>query len=256
MNTSAIDESKLAGIVLRKSGHDTQGAGMCLMEAVVYVAGGPAWVSTLLVRMGRILNNNLPDDLRQLLLPVIPDLPGTVDDGLDLERSYMALDWLVRVHLPTWLDLSEACREVAEEVRQVGRIVDMASAERAVPVVRKARQAARDAAEATAKNAAARYAARSAVWVSRDAAGAAVWAALYAMNTMNVMNTMNTMNIVNAASALNDVDAARAAARDVACVAVTGGTTDTLRPVVKALHISAIELFTRMARLGHEQPTT
>jgi hypothetical protein len=262
VNTPAIDESKLAGIVLRKGLHKTPEEGMCLMEVVAYVTGEehtdrPACVAKLLGEMGRILNDTLPDDLRQLLIPVIPGLPGTAGDGLDLERSYRALDWLIRVCLPAWLDLSPACREVAEELRRVDRIVDTASAERAVPVVLQAQQTAaalNDSAGAATWDAAwtsvawdaadAVHASGVAMWVTARAASDAVWAAAW-----------------DAVDAVDVADAARAAAKDAAIAgawrAATGeaardaaAATDALQPVVKALQISAIELFTRMARLG------
>jgi hypothetical protein len=241
VNTPAIDESKLAGIVLLRGSHETQEEGMCLLEAVAYVAGEehtdrPICVDTLLAEMGRELNDLLPDDLRQLLMPVIPDLPGTADDGFDLERSYMALDWLVRVCLLAWLEHSPACREVASNVRGLDMIVDTASAERAVPVVRHAQQTARDAAEATAKNAAG-----VAAGVAASAAGAVSW---------------STAWIARKEAADADVVSIAWFAASDTWMAATWDTTDALRPTVEALQISAIELFTRMARLGHKQPTT
>lgn len=175
MTDTTIDPAKLDGLTLKKGGHPTRDAGMCLMEAVAYVRGiehtdHPQCVAPLLGEMGRNLNDVLPDDLRQQLVPVIPVLPGTRDDGHDETRSYMALDWLIRVYLPTWLDLSPACREDAAKVRELGRIVDMASAERAGPVVRQAQSTARDAA-----GDAAWAAAGAAAWAAaRDAARAAV----------------------------------------------------------------------------------
>ncbi|MGL5909597.1 MAG: hypothetical protein ACRCZP_06325, partial [Phycicoccus sp.] len=151
MNTDlidyAIDPARLDGIYLARGAHGTPAAGMCLMEAVAYVRGvdhtdRPACVSTVLGNMGRSLNDVLPDDLRQQLVPLIPDLPGTVGDGHDEERSYLALDWLIRTWLPAWLDLVPACRDDAAAARELGRIVDRASAERAGPVVRQAQNAA------------------------------------------------------------------------------------------------------------------
>ncbi|MDN5859773.1 MAG: hypothetical protein L0H84_14230, partial [Pseudonocardia sp.] len=162
--------AKLTGITLAKGSHETPDDGLCLMEAVAYVRGishtdRPACVAPVLGEMGRGLNDALPQDLRQQLIPLIPDLPGTAGDGLDEQRSYMALDWLIRTWLPTWLDLSPACRDDAARVRELGRIVDMASAERAGPVVRQAQSTA--------------AAAWAAAWAAaRDAAWAAAWAAL------------------------------------------------------------------------------
>jgi hypothetical protein len=102
---STIDASKLDGLTLAKGGHESPDDGLCLMEAVAYVRGvehtdHPACVSPVLGAFGRNLNDVLPDDLRQNLIPLIPDLPGTAGDGHDEERGYMALDWLIRTWLP------------------------------------------------------------------------------------------------------------------------------------------------------------
>ena len=61
-------------------------------------------------------------------------LAGTRDDGLDETRGYLALDWLVRTHTPAWLDLAGLGAE-ARSLRDLSRIVDMAAAQTAGPVV-------------------------------------------------------------------------------------------------------------------------
>ena len=231
--TPMIDPARLAEITRLAAGsHESPTAGMCLMEAVSYVRGirhtdRPACVSSLLGDMGRSLNDRLPDDLRQELIPLIPDLPGTAGDGHDEQRSYLALDWLIRVYLPTWLELSPACRESAARVRELGRIVDRASAERAGPVVRAART------EAAAAGAAAGAAALDAAWAAAgaaalDAAGAAAGAAA-----------------LDAAWA-----AAGAAALDAAWAAAGAAARDALQPTVVTLQRSAIDLYRRMTLAG------
>jgi hypothetical protein len=77
------------------------GHAACLLEAVAYVAGEewtdePQCVSPVLGVFGRSLNDILPDDRRQELVPLIPKLIGTRDEQ-DEARSYLALDWLIRV---------------------------------------------------------------------------------------------------------------------------------------------------------------
>ncbi|GEL17666.1 hypothetical protein [Pseudonocardia asaccharolytica] len=161
MSDLIIDSARLTDIRLDVGDHDSPGEGLCLLEAVAYLAGEPhtdhpECVSPVLGAFGRALNDVLPDDLRQELVPLIPLLPGTAGDGLDEARSYIALDWLIRTWLPAWLDLVPACREAAARVRGLGRIVGMVSAERAGPVVREARE------QATAARAAAWAAARDA----------------------------------------------------------------------------------------------
>ena len=164
----------IQGIVLQKGGHETPDDGLCLMEAVAFVRGiphtdRPPCVSPVLGDFGRNLNDVLPDDTRQLLVPLIPVLPGTAGDGFDEQRGYMALDWLVRVWLPAWLDLVPSCAADAAALRSLGQIVDLASAERAGPVVEGSRRR-----RSAAAGDAARAAARDAAW---DAAGAAARAA-------------------------------------------------------------------------------
>ena len=167
MNTLNLDT-----LTLLKGAHDDAEAGMCLLEAVSYVAGepfsdNPKCTSPVLGAFGRALNDVLPDDKRQALRDYIPSMIGTAGDGLDEARSYLALDWLIRTHMPAFLALNEATREHATAVRALAPIVDMPTAERAGVVVR----AARDAAEAGW----AAWVARAA-WVA-EADSSAAWAA-------------------------------------------------------------------------------
>ena len=71
----------------------------------------PPGVSRVLHSFGIALNDLLPDDRRQELVRYLPNgtspLAGT-DDGRDEARGYLALDWLIRTYLPTWLALVPA----------------------------------------------------------------------------------------------------------------------------------------------------
>ncbi len=214
MTTRTLDLDLLR---LGKGGHRNPDDGLCLLEAVAFMAGephsdSPACVSPVLADFGRDLNDRLDDDRRQQLKPLISLMPGTAGDGLDEARGYLALDWLIRTYTPAWLDLAGLSAEAAE-LRALRRIVDLAAAQAAGPVVRAAREksyAARDAAGA---------AAGAAAWAAaRDAAWAAAWAA--------------------AGDAAGD--AARDAARDAAGAA--------LKPTVDQLQTSAIDLLARMIR--------
>ena len=142
MSEITIDPERYTNIILQKGAHSSFDQGACLMEAAAFLANEqfsdhPKCVSPVLGTFGRNLNDVLPDDLRQHLIPLIPSLLGTADDGADETRSYMALDWLIRTWLPTWLDLVPATREDARNLRELGRIVDLVAAERAGPVVRR-----------------------------------------------------------------------------------------------------------------------
>ncbi len=164
--TTALD---LASLTLARGGHAGRGDGVCLMEAVAWFAGRkhtdrPPCVSPVLGGYGRSLNDVLPDDTRQFLVPLIPRLPGTAGDGRDETRGYIALDWLIRTWTPAWLDLAGLTAETAA-LRDLRRITDLAAARSAGPVVRQARDkaAAAWAAAGDAAGDAARAAARDAL---------------------------------------------------------------------------------------------
>lgn len=155
MSVFTVDPDRLAEITyLAKGAHDATDDEKSLLEAVAYVAGlphsdRPACVSPVLALYGRRLNDVLPDGLRQELVPLVPRLVGTAGDGLDEQRGYLALDWLIRTYTPAWLELAGLASE-ASALRELGRIVDLESAERAKPVVLSSRE------KATAAGAAAR----------------------------------------------------------------------------------------------------
>jgi len=209
-------------LTLAFGGHEDRSNGLCLLEAVAWFAGEPhtdhpACVSPVLGAFGRSLNDILPDEKRQQLCPYITLLPGTAGDDLDQVRGYLALDWLIRIWTPAWLDLAGFSEE-ARALRDLRRIADLATAQSARPAVLAGRDkaaaawAAAGAAARDAAGAAAGDAARDAAW---DAAWAAAWAAAR--------------------------DAAWAAARDA------------LAPTVNQLQDSAITLFGTMIRPGGNQ---
>lgn len=171
----------LTTIRLDAGGHNTRDEGLCLLEAVAWVAGEPhtdqpACVSPVLGAFGRRLNDVLPDDKRQQLTPLIQRLPGTAGDGLDEARGYMALDWLIRTYTPAWLDLAGLSEEAAS-LRELRRIVDLSAARSARGAVVSARESA-SAAGAAAGDAAWAAAGDAARAAAGAAAGDAAWAAL------------------------------------------------------------------------------
>lgn len=120
----------LKNIHLAKGYHRAKTPGeWCLTEAAAYIAGEP-WsdhpkcVSTVLTVYGMALNDSWDDDQRQKLVPFIPRLLGTANDGQDEARSYLALDWLTRTYTPAWLDLAGLAEEAAA-LRDHRQIVDI-----------------------------------------------------------------------------------------------------------------------------------
>src|SRR3990172_987752 len=101
----------LDNLTLDQGSHTSREDGVCLMEAVAWLAGEPhtdqpRCVSPVLASMGQRLNDLLPEDKRQRLVPLVSALVGTRGDGLDEQRGYLALDWLIRTYTPAWLDLA------------------------------------------------------------------------------------------------------------------------------------------------------
>jgi hypothetical protein len=217
---------------LSRGGHKPTDNQACLLEAVAYVAGEPwsdqpACASPVLITYGQRLNDVLPDDLRQQLIPFIPRIVGTAGDGKDERRSYLALDWLTRTWLPAWLRLVPACVSDADAIAGLPPVVDLESAAlvgeavRAAVVGARAAWAAAGAAVWAAAWDAAGAAAGAAAW---DAAAAAAWAA------------------VRAAAWDATGAAAGAAAWDAAGAAVRAA----LAPTVTELQTSAIALLDTM----------
>jgi hypothetical protein len=175
---------------LNSGGHNDFESGFCVMEAVSYVAGEP-WsdipqcACPVIATFLRGWNDALPDDLRtDLLRGLIPRLVGTKSTPeVELKRSLLAADWLVRIHTPAWLRLA-GLNAQAESLSGLPEITAMAQVPGINPAIEAVR---RDAAAAwVAAGAAAGDAAWSAAgdasWVAAgaaagDAAGDAAWSA-------------------------------------------------------------------------------
>jgi hypothetical protein len=229
---------------------------LCIMEAVAYIAGepwsdSPACASPVVSAFLRSWNDALSDADRDRLLPAavwVPRLVGSRGDHATKERrAYIALDWMIRVHTPAWLDLVPSLAMHAEALRALPEVVDLASAEASKDVV----DAARDAVWAAAWDAA-RDAAWAAAWdaawdAARDAAGAA------ARDAAGVAAGDAAWDAAWDAAR----DAAVLAARDAAWVAAWDAARDAawaaLRPTVETLQASALDLLDRMLACGEHR---
>jgi hypothetical protein len=216
---------------------------LCAMEFAAYLAGGehsdsPACVSPVLLRFLVRWNDDLDDGTRQRLRPYIARTIGTAGDGQDEARSYMALDWLIRVHTPAFLAAAGLTDE-ADKLRGLAEIEGIEAAKAAGPKVRAAGDAAR---------AAAGDAARDAAWAAAWAAvGDAAWAA--------------AGDAAGAAARAAAWDAAGAAAWGAAGAAAWGAAGAAagaaLHPTIEGLQESAFELLDKMCDPGgvHDVPT-
>jgi hypothetical protein len=233
--------AELDAIHLMHGGHSENTAReMCAMEAVAYVAGEPwsdhpSCASPILGAFMRAWNDGLPTDEARdrLLKPFVPQLVDSkASDEIETRRSFMALDWLIRVHTPKWLDLVPSLADHAKSLRDLEEIADMAGATAASEKVRAAWDAVRVAAGDAVRDAV-RVAAWDVAWAAaRAAAGDAARAA--AGDAVRDA-AWDTVRVAAWAAAWA---AARAAAGDAAW--------DALKPTKEWLQASATDLLTRM----------
>ena len=243
-----VNQERLAGVSsLGKGSHSPTDGEMCVMEAVAYVAGEP-WsdapqcacpvITAFMVSWNDSLSSDTERD--RLLKPLIPLIVGTRSTKeVEKRRSYMALDWMIRVYTPKWLDMVPALRAHAKTLRELEAIADMAGATAAGVKVRLAQKNA--AAAWDAAGAAAWAAARDAAWAAaRDAAWAAAWAA--AWDAAGAAAWAAARDAAWAAAWA----AARAAAWDAAGAAAWDAAGAALKPTTEWLQASALNLVREM----------
>jgi hypothetical protein len=217
-------------------------------------------VSPQLVIFGTILNDALPDDRRQELVPLIPGLVGTAGDGFHKVRSLMALDWLIRVYTPTWLDLA-GLKVHAQTLRDLPSIVDAGGVEAAWPVVNRAQSAAIVARQNAAKDSGDWLAAEAAAGAITWIASATTWAVIESIEWMGGNSADNALRGAVSAAA-NAVGWTGDATGWIAGEAFKGSSICTgvgvawasLQPVLEDLQVSAAGLFADMVRVSTAAP--
>ncbi len=163
VRTVDLDELRL-----ESGAHRAPDQGMCLLEAVSYVAGEPfsdrpACVSPVLAAFGRSWNDGLDDEERQMLRPYVLRLVDTLaSKKVEERRAWMATDWLVRFCTPQFLRLTPSLVIHAEQLEALPELTSSSAAAKAQPKISAAWAAAGAAAWASA-GAAARAAARAAL---------------------------------------------------------------------------------------------
>ena len=97
----------LKAFTFGRGSHKTREAGMCVMEAVAYLAGEPhsdhpRCACPVITQLAIWVNDSCSDQLRQELLRDLPwRIVGTkASQAIERERGYMAADWSVRVVAP------------------------------------------------------------------------------------------------------------------------------------------------------------
>jgi len=160
---------------LAKGSHANPEDGMCSMEAVAYLAGEPHSASPkcacpVVTAFCVGFNDGLAFEPRQKLRPYLARTLGTRGDGMIEQRSWMAMDWLIRVYTPTWLSLAGLDAD-ADRLRALPPVLAAENLSRAMG----------DLGQARASASAAGAAAGAAAWAAAGAgAGAGAWAAAWA----------------------------------------------------------------------------
>jgi hypothetical protein len=271
-----VKKLDLENLVLKSGSHSSPAAGMCVMEAVAFVAGEPhsdhpECASAVIGAFMRTWNDDLDDEGRQRLKPYILKLVGTKASAeIEDARGWLAADWLVRTHTAAWLELA-GLKEHAEALRALPELRDPVTLEGSRPTLAEARKkeaaagaaawdAARDAAGDAAWDAAraaawaaARAAARAAAWdAARAAAWDAAWDAARAAARAAAWDAAGDAARAAAWDAAWDAagDAAWDAAWDAAGDAARAAAKKKLEPTRVSLQESAFQLLDRMIALG------
>jgi hypothetical protein len=260
---------------LRSGGHKSPEDGMCVMEAVAFVAGEPhsdhpECACPIISAFLRRWNDDLDDEGRQKLKPYIRKLVGTRSTkAIEQKRGLLVADWLLRVHTPAWLDLA-GLKEQGDKIRALPELGSwdalgdfrpaLAEAKTKAAAARAAAwaaawaaagdaawDAAGDAAGAAAGDAA-RAAAGAAAWAAaRDAARAAAWAAAWA--AAGDAAWAAARDAARAAARAAAGDAAGDAAWDAARAAAGDAAGKKLEPTKISLQASAFELLDKLIEL-------
>ncbi len=278
---------ELSQLTLAAGGHESRSDGLCLMEAVAWFANEPhsdhpQCTCPVLAQYGRGLNDILPVDKRQRLVPMIPLCVGTAGDGHEVARAMLAVDWLIRTYTPAWLRLAklDADADALSALPPIDTEPDALAATAAINTARLNAAAAGDAAGAAAWDAAraaawaaagdaAGAAARAAAWAAaraaagdaaaaaaRDAAGAAARAAARAAAGDAAGAAAWAAARAAAGAAAGDAagDAGGAAAGAAARAAARAAAWAAIAPTVSTMQDSAVDLFERMAKCGKVAP--
>ncbi len=122
----------LEEIILESGFHNYAAHGMCVMEAVSYIAGEtfsahPECCCRAISSFLRCWNDHLTntDERTRLLRPLIPKVIGTVEtDKITNARVWLIGDWMIRECIPAWLNLTDSLKKYAVELIHGPDIID------------------------------------------------------------------------------------------------------------------------------------
>ncbi|HTU27755.1 MAG TPA: hypothetical protein VMF07_00110 [Solirubrobacteraceae bacterium] len=260
-----------ADYTLSHGTHATPEEGRCAMEWVSYLAGeehsdSPACVSPVLRALCIALNDGLPPGPRQRLRPYLTRTIGTAGDGLDEQRAWLAMDWLIRTYAPRWLSIVSLDEE-AERLASGPAITGPEPLRTAMEPLEQARAAARRsraAAFANVGNPVTSWAAQVTLGrTGREAAWACAGAAVWAAARLGIGEQDGDRARAGARSLAGDAAAVavRRLRDDDVCGRLAGreGLRTALGPTLQSLADSSIELLDRMLpteALGWPDPPT
>ena len=133
-----FDFTQITEVKLASGSHDSPESGMCFMEMAAWFAGEehsdkPACASHALGSYGIVLNDRMPDDVRdRLLKPVVPLIVGTFDPANERAREEFLAMWAVNKTLPIILrlrgfaELADKC-EAAKNLTETKKAADAAA---------------------------------------------------------------------------------------------------------------------------------
>lgn len=138
MNTAALDT-----ITLSAGSHTPDSGKMCAMGAAAFIAGepwtdSPKCVCPVIATFMRAWNDDLPnnEERDRLLKPLIPLTIGTKGNNqLKERRSFMAIDWVIRVYTPAFLTLAPSLAPYAGALTSFPIITDIDTLNVVLPVL-------------------------------------------------------------------------------------------------------------------------
>jgi hypothetical protein len=135
----------IEALELRRGSHSSPDEGMCVMEAVSYVAGeefsdSPKCACPVISAFMRSLNDSSKYKQRQQLKPYILRLVDTNKGEEVAERRLMlCVDWLIREYTPAWLDLANLSDE-ANSLRSLAPVLTPEAIVQAIPAITAAKE--------------------------------------------------------------------------------------------------------------------